>query len=89
MFKSNTNELYTADGFKDDDFDRRSAGERFGNPQLSAYHELMKVNNLFSGVAFKRRNSCSKSQSHSRVRMQPSIYHNEEDYAPLKKPDNQ
>lgn len=29
-----------------------------------------------------RRNSCSKSQSHSRVRMQPSIYHdgNEEEF---------
>ena len=54
----------TQDGL--DDFDRRSAGERFGK---SAYHEFMKVNNLLQGGAFKRRQSCSKSQSHSRVRM--------------------
>jgi hypothetical protein len=60
------------------DFDRRSAGERFqtyqtGRKKLgttSAYHEFMKVNDLFSGTGIKmvRRNSCSKSQSHSRVR---------------------
>ena len=48
----------TADGFQNDEFDRRSAGNRFG---ASAYHEFIKVNNLFSGVAFKRRQSCSKS----------------------------
>lgn len=46
------NSSNTADGFQTDDFDRRSAGNRFG---ASAYHEFMKVNNLFSGVAFKRR----------------------------------
>lgn len=60
------------------DFDRKSAGERFqtyqtGRKKLgttSAYHEFMKVNDLFSGTGIKmvRRKSCSKSQSHSRVR---------------------
>jgi len=44
------------------------------------YREFVKVNDLFGGVTNissikMRRNSCSKSQSHSRVRMQPSIYH--------------
>ena len=42
------------------DFDRRSAGERFAQNYTSAYHEFMKVNNIFSGGALKiRRNSCS------------------------------
>ena len=75
------NSSNTADGFQNDEFDRRSAGNRFG---ASAYHEFMKVNNLFSGVAFKRRQSCSKSQSHSRVRMQPSIYDHGNDEYPLR-----
>ena len=40
------------------DFDRRSAGERFAT---SAYHEFMKINNIFSGALKMRRNSCSQS----------------------------
>ena len=73
-----SNENNTADGCKDNnvDFDRRSAGARFAS---SAYHEFVKVNNVFStGVFQMRRKSCSQSQSHSRVRIQPSIYHDED-----------
>lgn len=78
-----TNENKTADGFNQaDDFDRRSAGGRFGfAASTSAYHEFIKVNHVFSGGAPKmRRNSCSQSQSHSRVRMQPSIYHQDDEF---------
>lgn len=58
-----TNENKTADGLNQaDDFDRRSAGGRFGFvASTSAYHEFIKVNQqVFSGGAPKmRRNSCS------------------------------
>jgi hypothetical protein len=49
------------------------------------YHELIKANDIFGGGVVPtsgnriRRKSCSKSQSHSRVRMQPSIYHDGEE----------
>ena len=81
-FKTN-GENKTADGFNQaDDFDRRSAGGRFGfAASTSAYHEFIRVNHVFSGGAPKmRRNSCSQSQSHSRVRMQPSIYHQDDEF---------
>ena len=73
----------TADECNNNDFDRRSAGERFGfsGYYTDAYHEFMKVNNIFSGKM--RRNSCSQSQSHSKVRMHPSIYHEEENMTPF------
>ena len=54
-----TNENKTAD----DEFDRRSAGDRFGfATSTCAYQEFLKINNIFSGGAPKmRRNSCSQS----------------------------
>jgi len=76
-----TNENKTADECGHDEFDRRSAGDRFGfATSTSAYQELIKVNHIFSSGPKMRRNSCSQSQSHSRVRMQPSIYHQDDSF---------
>ena len=52
-----------------EDYDRKSAGDRFGGHGTSFYQELQKINSLFNCNNFKRRNSVSHSQSHSRVRM--------------------
>jgi hypothetical protein len=52
----------------ENEFDRKSAGERFGGNMVSIYQELQKINKLFNSSQHKRRNSCSHSQSHSRVR---------------------
>lgn len=70
-FMNAAKENKTADESANDDFDRKSAGERFG---VSAYNEFIKINHLFSNASFKRRNSCSQSQSHSRVRMSTAMY---------------
>ena len=76
-----TNENKTADECGHDEFDRRSAGDRFGfATSTSAYQELIKINHIFSSGPKMRRNSCSQSQSHSRVRMQPSIYHQDDSF---------
>lgn len=59
--KLNGFKTQTADGDNQDEFDRRSAGDRFGfATSTSAYHEFIKINQIFSGGAPKmRRNSCS------------------------------
>lgn len=69
------------------DFDRKSAGERFGGTRVNFYQELQKINSLFNSTAYKRRNSCSHSHSRVRINNDEQMILNEANYMSLREQD--